>query len=483
MEKNETTKVSSPGSSRADFCIPVLALALSWLFWFFFRPPSHVLAWPYSGVLVYTLAHFACVLLVLEKRTVWSRESIFLLTASLVLALSCALWSSFVPFVLNCFLILLTAAMATFSLAGQWHCTSWKSLFRTIPLSLLALFTKVDRPFRAGKRLLSKSPQKILFTAASLLAALFILGLVLWLLASADAVFGSFFRSIHISISPVPFWSAVRVLLTGLLIASALYFIREPAPSKEEKRPLSPEKLTVPLLIITILLNIVYVLFCLIQIRYLFGGASAAAMAGGWAEYARSGFFQLVAVAAINLAVCLPGIHKSCFQSSGGKLLRIMYAILLFFTAFILVSAFRRMQLYMDVYGLSLLRLEVLWAIAVIALGILTALWKLIRPEFPFFRTAAAAALLLWCILSLSGPGRIIANYNVDQYLSGNLKQVDIIYLENFTTDALPALQRLREQSPEDRENADRAIQFLTEELPAKFPWFCYSLSSFRAIR
>ena len=50
---------------------------------------------------------------------------------------------------------------------------------------------------------------------------------------------------------------------------------------------------------------VLYALFAAVQFEYLFGGAEAAAMEGGWAEYARSGFMQLVIVAAVNLAALL----------------------------------------------------------------------------------------------------------------------------------------------------------------------------------
>ena len=56
---------------------------------------------------------------------------------------------------------------------------------------------------------------------------------------------------------------------------------------------------------VLVMLDVVYLAFALVQCGYLFGGASASEVAGGYARYARSGFFELIAVAAINVCVLL----------------------------------------------------------------------------------------------------------------------------------------------------------------------------------
>ena len=168
-------------------------------------------------------------------------------------------------------------------------------------------------------------------------------------------------------------------------------------------------------------------------------------MAGGWAGYARSGFFQLVYVTIINLGLVLLGTDAGRFASRGGKLLRALYGLLLALTAVILVSAFWRMRLYIDAFGLSILRLLTLWAMAVVCFSLLAAAWKLARPGARFFRAAGGFALALWCLMSLAGPARMIANHNVNQYLAGSLSEVDADYLRALGADALPALQALGE--------------------------------------
>ena len=443
----ETKLLPAEPLSWRDGAIPALALGLAWLFWACFDF-ARVLDFglPHLGVTALVCAHFAAVFIVLGRRARLSPGAVVCMAAALLPALACALWDEPIFTALNCLVILLAAAMATFALAGRTDCGRPRAIFDTATLSILALCSRLGRPFRALGQLGKRADRKKLgYAAASVLLALPVAAVVLWLLTSADAVFSGLFARLRPDFPASRILRPLRILATALFLASALWFIREePAPKAAEK-PHGPRR-AVLFLGMTAALDIVYIIFCYIQIKYLFGGAVEASMAGGWAEYARSGFFQLVAVTAINLTLCLAGTDAGRFASHGGKLLRELYALLLALTAVILASAFRRMCLYIDAYGLSVLRLLTLWAMAVIAFGILMAGWKLCRPGASFFRAAGVFALGLWCVMALAGPGRLIADYNADRYLSGKLAEVDTDYLRGLGTDALPALRALGEE-------------------------------------
>ena len=55
------------------------------------------------------------------------------------------------------------------------------------------------------------------------------------------------------------------------------------------------------------LLNLLFLSFVLVQVRYFFGGAASVALTPGltYSEYARRGFFELVAVSALVLPLLL----------------------------------------------------------------------------------------------------------------------------------------------------------------------------------
>ena len=468
-----------------DAAIPLLALAMAVMYWQnvdWVRLADY--SFPHLSVLALVAVHFAAVLTVLGKRAHFTPGSIFCMTAAILLGVSCTLYFNEGFVLINCFVILLVAAMATFGLSGHTQPGQGRAVLDGIMLTFLALFSKVGRPFRAAGQMRRSGKGNVGHVLLALLIAVPVVGVVVALLASADQVFGSLLVDIRL---PEGDWGlsvyrAVRAVITALFAASALYFILEDTPRespvKEEK-----ERHALPFLVVTVLLDIVYIIFCAIQIRFLFGGAEAAAMAGGWAQYARSGFFQLVAVAAINLGLCTLGTDEKRFAGKSGAVLRGAFGLLLALTAVILASAFRRMQLYILVYGMSVLRLMTLWAMAVVAVGILAAAWRLCRPGFGFFRVVGGFALGLWCLMNLAGPGRMIADYNVSHYLSGRLEEMDIYYLCSYLdVDALPALRRLAADESVDadvREDAARHIRHLESdwELEEAIPWSRWNLS------
>lgn len=461
-----------------EVAAPFVAIALSFLFWHIFSFENMVDALPGLGIPVFVISYFAGVFLMLGRKASLSPAALLLTGAALMLALCCWFYGFGGFIVLNCFIILFTAAAATFLLSGQSRhdLRSARLIPETVSLSCRALFTRMDRPFRLLGRLGGRHRKQVGRVALALLLSLPLLAVVLSLLVSADAVFESLFDRLGSWLGKLSpgraFWKTLRALLLALFIASGLYFIAEPPvlrePDAPQKRPAS-----LYFLLPTLLLDMVYVLFCAIQIKYLFGGAEAAAMAGSWAEYAREGFFQLVAVAAINLSLCLLAAHKDTLSGKTGLVLRIACGLLLVLTAIILASAFRRMQLYIQAYGLSVLRLLTLWGMAVIAAGIFAAGIKLLRSRFSFFRVFAPFVLAAWCLFSLMNPCAVIARYNVDRYLEGSLEQIDTEYLSTLGTDTLPALRHLEEASGM---GAD-AIDSLLRDMDEPRDWAQHNLS------
>ena len=476
---NNSPEEPLPPLTWRDAATPILALALACLY-------RHVFAlenmWDYLpglGVPVFVAAYFAAVFLTLGKRVHLSAASLAMTAASLTLAVCCWLYSSLGLTILNCFIILFTAAGATFLLSGRsrYDLRDARIIPETVRLSFLALCSRLSHPFRLLSRV--AKPARFIMSRVflALLISLPLLAVVLALLASADAVFGSIFETLGSRLEKLSLgntlWKTVRTLILTLLIASGLYFIAE-APAQEAETA-SPKKCPAALyfLLPTILLDVVYVLFCAIQIKYLFGGAEAAAMAGGWAEYAREGFFQLVAVAIINLGVCLLGCREDRLAGKGGLILRLANVLMLLLTLIILLSAARRMQLYILAYGLSILRLMTLWGILVILAGLLAAGWKLFRPRFSFFRVFGPFLLAAWCLFSLMNPCGLIARYNVNRYLDGSLKQVDTRYLARLGTDTLPALSRLEEETG----LGEDAIASILEDMEGERDWSQHKLS------
>lgn len=444
--------------SARDWIALALALALAVL-WFEVMGFSTLLQYPHRpsgmGTPLYVLALFGVVLFRLGHRAVWNRNNILLLCSCVLMAVNCFVYLSPWTALINCFLLLCVGAMTIFSLSGRLGTavSNVRAAGRTIVMSFKALFVNMGKPFRALGSLYRGDRKRVGYIAAGVICVVPVLMLVVYLLSSADAVFASLFLGLlgrMNEVSPLSLWRIIRILVLGLMLFSALYFLtQEEAPAQAEQMERSYISST-PFITALLLLDIVYAVFVVIQFAFLFGGRQTAAMSGGYAEYARSGFFQLVAVTVINLAAVLISALASKPEGSAKTALRVLGTVLLAFTAVILVSALYRMCLYISAYGLSILRALTLWGMAFIAVLLAAAGVKLFRPQTRFWPVFLAAGLAGWIVFSYINIDARIAEYNVNAYLSGDLDEIDISYLtQNLSPESLPYIKKLAAEAPD----------------------------------
>jgi hypothetical protein len=423
-----------------------LGLALLWIQAFSLDHLAENGNLPGLGAAIFVAAIYAAVLLYLGREAKWNVWNICLVSGVGLLTLACFIYGDRYVRLINFLLILCGSAPAFFSLSGSAGnpLRKIRVLPETIGLTFRALFGNWDKPFRAAAGLGGGEKKTFFGILVGLLTGLPLLALVIYLLSEADAVFGGLFGAladwlVHID-APRALWHIARAVLYTLAFFSALYFLRHTPERKAKSRAEPSAPPAAPFATVLCLLNAVYLVFVVIQFAFLFGGAETAAMKGGFAEYARSGFFQLVAVSAINLAAAL----VTAVWGGGKALLRALSFLLLALTCVILFSAFWRMQLYISVYGMSLLRAMTLWAMAFIAVCLALAAVKVRRPAFRFWPFFAAVGLAGWIVFNFVNIDARIADYNVDAYLNGRLAEVDILYLSSLSPDVLPALERLQ---------------------------------------
>ena len=157
----------------------------------------------------------------------------------------------------------------------------------------------------------------------------------------------------------------------------------------------------------------VYMLFCIVQIRFLFAGLftdGSIALPDGltYSEYARGGFFQLLAVTAIN--VTLFGLAIALAPRT--RMLNTALVALLALTAVILASAALRLGLYINAYGLTWLRYLSASFIALLAIAILLCLIRLKIRQLPLAATMTALLIVWYVALGFSNPNHICEIYN-----------------------------------------------------------------------
>ncbi|MGM9521494.1 MAG: DUF4153 domain-containing protein [Oscillospiraceae bacterium] len=474
------TAVFSPKDWLALGCGILLAVL-----WFqVFGLNSLIRGIPGIGVFLFAAGSVASAVIFLGRHTVWNRESVFILVFTLLLALSCGVFADTILRMLNIVLLSFFIPACVFSLSGRGF--SWSSprvIPDTIRLFFAGLFRHVPKPFRAAGRLFHSERTSAAGILFGIIVSIPILTIVIWLLSSADTVFSSLLSGISQFFEQLKLGNVllniIKTAVMGLMLFSLIYSLAQPA--RERPKPGEKLKITMvsPFAIVLGLLDAVYIVFAVIQFVFLFGGAETAAMQGGYAQYARRGFFQLLAVAAINLSAVL--ICVGAANAQKGRSVKILSLVLVGLTAVILVSAVFRMCLYISVYGMSLLRMMTLFGMAYIALLLIAAAYKTLNPDFRFWPVLFAVGLAGWTAFNFINPDRIIAEYNVSAYLDGELENIDVIYLTGLGADTIPALERLR-NSTEDAELSEyledciNGIRTSDDDLP----WHSWTLASLR---
>lgn len=188
-----------------------------------------------------------------------------------------------------------------------------------------------------------------------------------------------------------------------------------------------------------------FVAFVLVQIAVLFGGAGHVLGRGGpsYAQYARGGFWQLLVVTALTLAVLAAAARFAPRELPADRLaVRVLLGALTGLTLVIVASALFRMHTYEQAYGYTRLRLLVsgceLWLGSVLVL-VLAAGVRLRGRWLPEAAVATAVAALLG--LAAINPDGFIADRNVTR--QARTGSIDLPYLSGLSADAAPALDRL----------------------------------------
>ena len=190
------------------------------------------------------------------------------------------------------------------------------------------------------------------------------------------------------------------------------------------------------------LLDLMFLTFVVIQVRYLFGGTGRVAATAGltYAEYARRGFFELVTVTALALPLLLIAhwllraenrAHERLFRALAGIMVVLLFVVV--------TSALQRMYLYQQEFGLTELRLYttifMVWISVVLLWFVLTVL-RAGRDRFAFGALLAGFAAIF--AINVMNPDALIASTNIDRMEAG--KRFDAHYLTTLSADAVPVL-------------------------------------------
>lgn len=156
-----------------------------------------------------------------------------------------------------------------------------------------------------------------------------------------------------------------------------------------------------------------YGCFLVLQGKYLFSAfAGIRPEAYTYAEYARKGFFELCAVAAVNLAVLLLANLFSKTERENNRALRGMNLLLSVQTLLLIATAMSKMLLYMSAYGLTVRRIHTMTFM--IWLAVVFFLWCAgQKQKLPMIRMAVMSGAGLYVMLCVLPVEKIAEIFNM----------------------------------------------------------------------
>jgi hypothetical protein len=188
-------------------------------------------------------------------------------------------------------------------------------------------------------------------------------------------------------------------------------------------------------------LDVLFLVFVVLQLPYLFGGAVQVAQLG-YSEYTRRGFFELVWVAGLTLPLLL--ITHWLLRGApltARRVYGVLAALLVALLFVIMASAIQRMQLYVTDAGLTELRVQAsafMGWIAVVMVWFVATVLRERRRHFAF--GALVSAFLFVAALDVVNPDDLIVRTNAHFHHLTSPGFFDARPFASFSADATPAI-------------------------------------------
>ena len=217
--------------------------------------------------------------------------------------------------------------------------------------------------------------------------------------------------------------------------------------------------------------------FVAVQFAVLFGGRRHVLSTSGlsYAQYARSGFWQLVAVTLLTLAV-LGAVARWARRDKSVErvLLRILLGLLCGLSVVIVASALSRMWTYQKVYSFTGERIFVMSFELLLGVVFVMIAAAGIRWQGRFIPRATVGLTVLMLLgLAILDPEDYAADRNIVRYEQTG--KIDAWYLRALSADATPALTRL----PDPVRRC--TLSWIADDLAQPDPWYAWNLGRSQA--
>ena len=323
---------------------------------------------------------------------------------------------------------------------------------------------------KRGKSTSSTKTKYFLHIFLGLLIGTPFIMIVIFLLSSADATFKNIFDHLFNFDINVP--ENIGTLIWSLPMATYLYALIYGSSIEDNSKSFNIDKFNktmdnaafiprLSLYTVNAVICCFYILFIGIQTIYfidILGGSLPADFT--YSEYARRGFFELLTVALINI-VFIAVAKIFSVKNENNKYLHIHIILNSILTLALISVDFAKMYLYISTYGLTTLR--IIPSVFMIFLCFVFAFIIMgeFKKSFPVTKLSFYAGNILFVLLCLANIDAVVAGYNLNAYMNGNLPYYDIYDLRESDMAAMPVIYKAWKNSS-DKELKDK-LHFCAE--------------------
>ncbi|WP_010245288.1 DUF4153 domain-containing protein [Acetivibrio cellulolyticus] len=359
-------------------------------------------------------------------------------------------------------------------------------------------FSYILKPFSLISKILKKKTNSgkasvISKVVIGLLLSVPLIAVVIALLSEADEVFSHWMGNISDLFINLSIGDFTAQLIIGLIIGSlifsylwSLYYQNNRQTGKNIVDNVQIRKVWDPVIVLTMLIsvNLIYVVFTIIQFTYLFGSISSLLPQGvTYAEYARRGFFELVAVTLINVSILTSIINLTKNDNAIVSMaLKVLNTLLVACTMVMLLSAHFRMSLYEEEYGYTYLRVFTHAFMIFIFVILIATLIKVWRESFSLLKSYIVVAIIAYIAINYFNADVFIVNNNIRRFETNTGEIIDTYYLTSLSDDAVPYMVTLLGNKNEQISSDIRhELKLRKERLAEKNDWQSFNLSHYRA--
>lgn len=263
------------------------------------------------------------------------------------------------------------------------------------------------------------------------LSSLPIVGIIIALLSGADETFKNVMNSLIPNLDEL-FLEYIVIFI----IVSVFFFyvflsvmIRNEIKFQKISTKIRKKIKLVYFLPTIIMINILYIIFVVIQFSYLFGNLPKEFT---YAEYARKGFFELLVVSLINLLILVIfRIFINMDTKKQKNIYKILSTCICMFTLVLLASSVAKMLLYIRTYDLTLMRLNVLVFTLYLFLFFIIFIAKIWIEKLYFNKLIVLYSICFYSLYNAVDAYSIVVNTNYKVYQKTG--KIDDYYLKKLS--------------------------------------------------